>query len=114
MYGFRRWRQGNSRCCSLDRRFALVSVEAATLSSPRAEYYLLWTRNEMLLDGRSLRDVADELERHFGIRVVLGAALADETLDGQIVLDEPGRVLQDIALLLGAQLEIADNTYLLN
>jgi len=81
---------------------------------PRAEYYLLWTRNEMLLDGRSLRDVADELERHFGIRVVLGAALADETLDGQIVLDEPGRILQDIALLLGAQLEIADNTYLLN
>jgi ferric-dicitrate binding protein FerR (iron transport regulator) len=78
-----------------------------------ADLYLLWMTNEMLLSNRKVGDVARELSNHFNIDVRVGPRWSDERLDGRILLDSPDLVLQDIALTLGARIDLQNNVYLM-
>lgn len=78
-----------------------------------ADLYLLWMTNEMLLSNRKVDDVARELSNHFNIDVRVAPRWSNERLDGRILLDSPDLVLQDIALTLGARIDLQNNVYLI-
>lgn len=77
------------------------------------EQFLLWMDSEMTLSGRTVQDVAVELSRHFNVAIEVGPELMDLQLDGRVALDDPGSILQDIALTLGREVTRTGNGFVL-
>lgn len=69
------------------------------------EIYLGWLNDELILDSRRLEDVIGEISHHFDITINLEPSLHNEELSGTIQLDDPDKILDDLALSLGADIK---------
>ncbi|MEX2657087.1 MAG: FecR domain-containing protein [Balneolales bacterium] len=84
------------------------SVRDGIISEPEittGANYLGWLRGELVLDRRPLSDIIREIRHHFNVTVALDPALNDEELSGTLVLDDPDRILHDLAISVGAGIE---------
>lgn len=74
-----------------------------------------WMSNELTFKNDQVRDIFNELEQHFNIRIQSSGSINNETLSGSIELGQIDKVLQDFELVLGGSFtKIDDNTYEFN
>ncbi|MDZ7807311.1 MAG: FecR domain-containing protein [Gracilimonas sp.] len=89
-----------------------VSPEV-TVKDP--EVFTDWLTNELTFNNDRVRDIFNELEQHFNIRIQGPDSIENETLSGSIELDEIDAVLRDFELVLGGSFTRTDsNTYEFN
>ncbi len=69
------------------------------------EAHLGWLENELVLDRRPLSMIAREVSHHFNISVAVAPGLEEMELSGTLVLDDPERVLEDLAVSSGGVVE---------
>lgn len=82
-------------------------VEGSVITSTEipSKAHLGWLNEVLVLDRRPLVSIIREIRQHFNVHVVVPADLADFELSGSLALDDPGHILQDLALSIGATLE---------
>ncbi len=75
--------------------------------------FLDWMNNEMFFDHQSVSSVFAELEQHYNIKITApGNGIINETISGQIHLDNLNHSLKDLAIVLGGKfIKINYNTY---
>jgi len=74
-----------------------------------------WLNSELTFNNDQVRDIFNELEQHFNIRIQSSGSINNETLSGSIELGQIDEVLQDFELVLGGSFKkIDDNTYEFN
>ena len=64
-----------------------------------------WISGTLVFRAKPLRRIADELENHYGITVVVPESIETETLSGRIALSDSQTSLQDLATVLGGRIE---------
>jgi transmembrane sensor len=88
---------------------------AGELSPPRSAsraVYVGWLDRTLHLERRPLRRVIDEVEHHYALQLRVPERLKDQTLTGQIRLDDPSQTLRDLARVLGGRFErVSNDTY---
>lgn len=80
-----------------------VAVDEPSMSRP-----LGWLEQELVLEQRSVRSVVAEVEHHFAITIRVPPAVAQQTLSGRILLDDPASSLRDLGRVLGGRFERTD------
>jgi ferric-dicitrate binding protein FerR (iron transport regulator) len=74
--------------------------------------YTAWLANELVLESRTFASVADEVEFHFGIRLIIPDNLLDEELSGTLPLAVLQDLLGDLALTMdGEFVEVEEGVY---
>jgi len=74
-----------------------------------------WMNSELTFKNDQVRDIFNELEQHFNIRIQSSGSINNETLSGSIELGQIDEVLQDFELVLGGSFtKVDDNTYEFN
>jgi transmembrane sensor len=58
--------------------------------------YTGWLVDEIILDSRTLSDIADEVSHHFNVRLIIPDELRSERLSGHLSLDNLGLLLEDL------------------
>lgn len=77
-----------------------ITVDDAPASQP-----LGWLEHELVLEQHSVRSVVAELEHHFAITIRVPPDVAQQTLSGRILLDDPASSLRDLGRVLGGRFE---------
>lgn len=76
------------------------------------QIYTGWLSNDLSLNSRTVSDVADEIEQHFNITLLIPDSLADERLSGSLQLLTADQVLSDLSLSLnGRFIRVDENRY---
>ena len=70
-----------------------------------------WTTGSLVLDNVTLRAAAAELERWYGVRIVVDSSLAARPVAARFHGETIGQALDAITLALGARYEHSDSTY---
>jgi ferric-dicitrate binding protein FerR (iron transport regulator) len=79
--------------------------------APRSRY-LGWLDRTLTFEQRPLRSLVAELEYHYDLTLRVPERLLDQTLTGQIPLDDREQSLHDLAVVLGGRFDrIDDDTY---
>ncbi len=75
--------------------------------------FLDWMNNEMIFDHQSVTSVFKEIEQQYNIKITVpGKSIVNETVSGQIHLDNITHSLNDLAIVLGGKfIKINDSTY---
>ncbi|MGF1669098.1 MAG: FecR family protein [Balneolaceae bacterium] len=68
-----------------------------------------WLDNQLILAGRPARDVFDELEHHFNIKISAPENIEMETLGGSIALEDKNQSLDDLGRVLGGSFATDDD-----
>ncbi len=62
-----------------------------------------WTQGQLVFEGRTAREVAGELSRHYDVGLDIPTGVGQETLSGRILLAQRAQALEDFALVLGGR-----------
>jgi ferric-dicitrate binding protein FerR (iron transport regulator) len=90
----------------------MVSPE---ITQKEPQVFTDWLSNELTFNNDRVRDIFNELEQHFNIRIQGPESIENETLSGSIELDELEAVFRDFELVLGGSFTKTDNnTYEFN
>ena len=83
----------------------IVDGSVATSTETPSETHIGWLDDVLVLDRRPLASIIREIRQHFNIYVQVSPDLVDVELSGTLVLDDPGQILEDLAVSAGATLE---------
>lgn len=74
--------------------------------------YIGWLMDEIILDSRTLSDIADEISHHFNVELIIPNELRLERLSGKLSLDHLDLLLEDLGRSLdGIFREIEPGVY---
>lgn len=92
---------------AIDSTGAVAKLPAGSL-----DRFIGWTTGALVFDNTSLAGAAQEIERRFGVHVVVAdAALARRPVVARFHGEPVGQVLDAIALALGAHYDVQGSTY---
>ncbi len=95
------------RCTRLG--FASQEPEAITY-----DVFPAWAHDHLLFDGEPLALVCEEIERYFGINIILkNPELASEEVDGLLVARHPEDLISSLCKMVGADYRYLDGHYLI-
>lgn len=91
----------------------LTRAGQLTTSAPAsAAPYVDWLDGELQFEQQTLRQIADELVRHYGVTIDVAAARQDETLTGRLPLGSLAQTLADLRAAAGVRtVQIDAQTY---
>jgi transmembrane sensor len=87
-----------------------VGVDLGVRRDAFTEDDLAWTRGRLVLRNATLRDVASQLRRWYGLEVVVDPAIAARHFTGSFAGETPARVAEVIAIATGAAAEQRGDT----
>lgn len=70
-----------------------------------------WLRGELAFETERVREVLDEIEQHFAVRIEVPQDLAAERITGRILLDDRKQALSDLGTVLGGRFVEMDGVY---
>ena len=76
-----------------------------------ADAALDWQRGEAVFERETVRRVADEIGRHFGVRIGLPADVAGQRVSGVVDLESASQALDGLGRILGGRFVAADGGY---
>lgn len=99
---FESLRSGNSVVLEPGQSSSINNITSTPVVSQKdPQIFTDWLNNELIFDNDRVRDIFNELEQHFNIRIQSSEAIENETLSGSIELDQIDAVLRDLELVLG-------------
>jgi ferric-dicitrate binding protein FerR (iron transport regulator) len=91
------------------------TTSTPVVSQKDPQIFTDWLNNELIFDNDRVRDIFNELEQHFNIRIQSSESIENETLSGSIELGQIDAVLRDFELVLGGSFtKIDGNSYEFN
>lgn len=94
-------------------QYSMLSADG--LSQPESgdsTTFVSWMNNVIILDQRSLNDIAAELSHHYNVQLIIPDEVAEVSLSGSIRLDDLDEVLNDLELSLGGEfVSVDENSY---
>jgi ferric-dicitrate binding protein FerR (iron transport regulator) len=91
------------------------TTSTPVVSQKDPQIFTDWLNNELIFDNNRVRDIFNELEQHFNIRIQSSESIENETLSGSIELGQIDAVLRDFELVLGGSFtKIDGNSYEFN
>lgn len=108
-----RARGASSRRMEAGQRAAVLPDGQVTPPTPAPRsVYLGWLDQTLAFEERPLRRIVDELEHHYDLTIRMPDSVLEQTLTGQIPLDDQQQSLHDLAVVLGGRFErVDDRTY---
>ena len=94
---------------------AIVSPKSQQIQLKRVQpdFYDAWKESYIILDGKSLPDIINSLQDAFGVTISLeDAQLADKKLTGKLRTDVADDCIENLAIILGADVKKTGDTYL--
>ncbi|MDZ7657767.1 FecR family protein [Fodinibius sp.] len=65
--------------------------------------YFDWINGELVFENKALKDITAEIEQQFNITITLPETIAEDSLSGQLPLDNLELALQDLELVLNGE-----------
>jgi ferric-dicitrate binding protein FerR (iron transport regulator) len=65
--------------------------------------YFDWLDGELVFENKPLKDIIAEIEQQFNITITLPEKIAEDSISGQLQLDDLEMALQDLALVLNGE-----------
>ena len=87
------------------------SGEPARMTTISVGRYVGWTTGELVFDNTALRDAASELERWYGVRIVVDSSLAARPVAARFHGERVDQVLDAITLALGVTYQHTGSAY---
>ncbi len=94
---------------------AIVSPKSQQIQLKRVlpDFYDAWKESYIILDGKSLPEIISSLQDTFGVIINLDdAQLADKKLTGKLRTDVADDCIENLAIILGADVKKTGDTYL--
>jgi ferric-dicitrate binding protein FerR (iron transport regulator) len=74
--------------------------------------YFDWLNGELVFENKAAKDITAEIEQQFNITITLPKPIADDSLSGQLPLDNLELALQDLELVLNGEFsKTGDQSY---
>jgi ferric-dicitrate binding protein FerR (iron transport regulator) len=93
---------------------ASISRSKKVTVSEKANHkeYFDWLNGELVFENKPLKDITAEIEQQFNITITLPKTIADDSISGQLPLDDLALALQDLELVLNGEFsKIGDQSY---
>ena len=93
---------------------ATVSTKNRQIQLKRVQpnNYDAWKESYIILDGKSVSDIVNDLEDTFGVTIKLqDSLLANKTLTGKLRTDVADECIENLAIILDAEVKKAGDTY---
>mgnify|MGYP000559506368 FL=1 len=93
---------------------ASISSNKIVTVSEKANYkeYFDWVNGELVFENKALKDIAAEIEQEFNITITLPKSIAEDSISGQLPLDDLELALQDLELVLNGEFsKTGDQSY---
>lgn len=94
---------------------AIVTPKSQHIQLKRVQpdFYDAWKESYLVLDGKSLPEIINNLQDTFGVTITLdNAQLADKKLTGKLSTEVADDCIENLALILGAEVKKTGETYL--
>lgn len=90
---------------------ASISSNKKVTVSEKANYkeYFDWLNDELIFENKAVKDITTEIEQHFNITITLPKAIANDSLSGQLPLDNLELALQDLEIVLNGKFSKTDD-----
>lgn len=93
---------------------ASISSNKKVTVSEKANHkeYFDWLDGELIFENKAVKDITAEIEQQFSITITLPKSIANDSLSGQLPLDNLALALQDLELVLNGEFsKTGDQSY---
>lgn len=83
---------------------SITSSKKLTISeNPNPKEYLDWLEGKLVFENKPLKEITAEIEQHFNITITLPKTIAEDSISGQLSLNDLEIALQDLELVLNGK-----------